>query len=244
MKKHTRLTVLAAAALGLLATGALADDLASVEKKISAGWKNYKTMSAKVVLSQHMNMGGMSMETNGNGTQELMRQGDKTLSRFELKMAMTRKMGEQEMKMEQEMLQIIDGDITHMLVDAMGQKTAFKSKTKDSDASDPELMFAAMHKDSEVKLLPEETIAGAKMYVIESTPKEKAASPGAPQKTIMYFNQATCQLVKMIAHDQTGAPMMTMEYSDFKFDEPIDPDRFKFVLPEGVQLMDQTKVDG
>jgi len=35
--------------------------------------------------------------------------------------------------------------------------------------------------------------------------------------------------------------MMTLKYTNVKFDAPIDPKRFKFEAPEGVTIQDQTK---
>ena len=37
-------------------------------------------------------------------------------------------------------------------------------------------------------------------------------------------------------------PMITVDIGDYKLNEQIDPARFKFTAPEGVQVMDMTKM--
>jgi hypothetical protein len=47
--------------------------------------------------------------------------------------------------------------------------------------------------------------------------------------------------VKMVSFGKDDKPMMTTRMTDIKTDVKFKPERFKFELPEGVQLMDMTK---
>lgn len=236
MKMTTRwmaLSMLLSAAT--LACGA---DLDSIQKQLQAAWSKHKTMSAKLTISGHMEMAGMSMDTKGDGTIELLRDGDSARSRTELKIAMIQKQGDQENKMEQTVLSITDGEFAHTLTDMGGQKRAMKGPVTAQMTGEPKAMFAELQKDLTLKVLPEEKVDGKKVYMIEAAFKEKP--PMGPTKLVMTFDQEMGVLVKFAQLTDDDKPMQTMTFSDFKFDEKIDPDRFKFKLPEGVQETDMS----
>ena len=248
LSKQIRLAVAASVFLGFLATVAVADELEAVEKKIQAAWSQHKSMTARVTTVSRMEQAGQVMDGKGDGTYEFLRKGEQLLSRMELKNSMTQKMGEQEMKMEQQVTMVVDGTYAYTLSDQatefMGNKMppqvmAMKMDIEPEMSGEPSKMFADLHKDHDVKLLPAETVNGKQAYVFEATPKEKA--PGNPAaKMLLYFDQANGFTVKMVVQSEDGKPIQTITYEDVKLDVDIDPDRFVFKAPEGVEVMDQT----
>jgi outer membrane lipoprotein-sorting protein len=56
----------------------------------------------------------------------------------------------------------------------------------------------------------------------------------------MYYSQEHGVPVKSVMYGPDGKPITTMTFSDYKFDVKIDPQRFVFKAPEGVQVIDQT----
>jgi outer membrane lipoprotein-sorting protein len=226
--------------LGFCSLAVAQDDLKAVEKKIIAGWEKHKSTTAKFTSVTHIEMGEVVSDSKSHGTLELMRKGDKWLLRQEMKTVTTQKFGEQENKMEQEVLSIMDGEYAYTLTDMAGQKMAFKTKIDPKTTGDPTSTFETLRKDHELKLLPEETIDGSKVYVIEATPKEKATAGYG--KTVYYYQQESGVLVKMVAYGEDGKPQMTMTYTDIKLDVDIKPERFVFKAPPGVEVIDQTSV--
>ena len=222
------------------ATAALADDLEAAEKRIVEAWGKHKSMSAKIATTNHMEMGDMVMDGKGEGTLEMQREGDKQFIRMELKNAMTRKAGGQETKTDQAMTLIADGEFAYTSSDAMGKPVVVKSKIDPMMTSEPKALLAELRKQNDLKLLPEDKVDGQKVFVIEATPKEKKASPGAPAKMVLSFDQEHGVMVKSTALSEDGKPVNTMTYSDLKYDVKIDADRFKFKAPEGVQVIDST----
>jgi len=239
MTRQMRRLALTCVMLGV-AAAALADDLESVEKRIVEAWGKHKSMTAKIVTSNHMEMGDMVIDGKGDGTLETQREGDKQLIHMELKNAMTRKAGGQETKMDQAMTLIADGEFAYTSSDAMGKPTVVKTKIDAMMTGEPKALLAEFRKQNELKLLPEDSVDGRKVFVIEATPKEKRAAPGAPVKMILNFDQEHGVMVKSAALTEDGKPVNTMTYSDVKFDVKVDPDRFKFKAPEGVEIIDRT----
>lgn len=217
-----------------------ADDLATVEKQIAQAWDKHKSMSAKIALTTNMEAGGTLLEGKGEGTIEFVHKGNKLYLRQELKNTMPQPVGGGT-KMEQNMLMVIDGEYAWTLSDAMGQKMAMKTTIDPRMTGEPKGLFAELRKDHELKLLPDETLDGKKMYVIEATSKEKTA--GAASKALYYFDRDSGFLVKMAVQSLDGKPTMTTSYSDIKYDVDINPDRFVFKVPEGVEVHDMTKLE-
>jgi len=236
--KRMRLVLMAGLVLGLVLPAAVADELATVEKKLTAAWKKHKSMTAEFTMVTKMEQPGFVMESKTEGTQEVMKKGDQLLFRLELATSTVQKVGDQETKSEQKVTMVSDGTYAYTLSEMMGQKTVVKTKVDPQSVGDPQAMFKFLRKDHTLKLLPEETIDGKKVFVIEATPKQ--AQPMAPSKSVYYFLQDDGALVKLVASDQAGKPMTTMTYTDVKSDVKIDPQRFVFKAPEGVQVIDQT----
>jgi len=236
---------LSVGAMCLLAPVAWAgDDLPAVEKKIHEAWEKHKSLTAKVALATHMESGEFVMDGKGSGSLEVVKKGGKVFSRMELKQDVTQKMGEQESKVAQQLTVVIDGDFAYTVSEmlpqkdgeATGQKNAFKTKIEPDMTGEPKALFEQLHKENELKLLPDETTEGRKAYAIEATPKEKSGSPIAKQ--LLYFDQESGFLVKLVGQDAAGKPTTTMTYTDIKLNVDVNPDRFK--KPEGVDFIDQT----
>jgi len=211
-------TMIIAVGLAGLGRAAAADTLESVEKQLLEKWGQVQTMSAKVTIE------GVMPNMTANGAYELMKKGDKSLFRMELSF------GEQ---VSQTM--IGDGDFVYGVMERMGQTQALKAKPDDAQAMDAGSQLRALRKTHELKLLPDQSIDGQTTCVIEATPKE----PGGG-KTITHFAKETGIMLRVITQDATGDPAWTMTMSDVKTNAKIDPSRFVFTAPPGVQVMDMT----
>jgi outer membrane lipoprotein-sorting protein len=249
MHKHLIWTLMAAL---LTAPLALADDhaekpeaaadaeMAKIEKAVIAAWKSYKSMTADMEMTTNVSMAGVSMTGQGSGKMMMSREGDTIKARMELENTMTQKMGETENKMEQSMLTVSDGEVAYTMTEQMGAKTVVKMDAEKSGQSfNPEDSFKQLREQFELKALPEQTVDGRKMWVIEGTPKQPAMAAQI-SKMEQYIDQQTGVTMKQIMYGADGSPMQTMTIKNVKFDEKIDDAMFKFDVPEGVQVIDQT----
>ena len=218
---------------------AQADELASAEKQILENWHKLRSMRAKLIETETTEAKGNKATKRGKGTYEFVRKGDEILSRLETTSAMELKVGDQSLKFDFATLQICDGKYSYELSERVGVKTARKTKPDALRPADLKTFLKTLQTEDDLKLLPEQKVDDQVAFVLEATPKNKAL--GRPYKTLVYyFSKDHGVLLKQEARDTDGKVVQSSVYSDFEFDVKIDPDRFKFEAPKGVQVQDLT----
>jgi len=218
---------------------AVADEkLDAVEKEIIKKWQDVKSMTGKMTMNSEMAQGNMTMKSSMTAVIEYLRHDGKMLSRLEGETEMVQKMGETDQKFAMPMLAISDGEISHTLMERMGQKMCIKAKAE-AQATVGAAMFKALREQYDLELAEDEGLDGDKCWVIEATPKT-AGRPGEPGKVTFYIRQKDGATVQMLGFDAADTKVMTAKFSDIKFNEKLDPKRFEFKVPEGVQVMDMT----
>jgi outer membrane lipoprotein-sorting protein len=224
--------------LGIMfvAVPASAETVEEVGKKIADASSKLKSFSAKTTMVTEMKQEGFSMSSKAEGTSEMLRKGEDFLSRSEIKTIMETNAGGNVSKQESTVLTISDGAYTYSVSDTGGMKTAQKVKMQKLDQKDP---FKVWKDSADLKLLPDATVDGRAVWVIEAAPKGPAAA--AQGKTVLSFDKETGQMIKMIANSPDGKPMTTLTLSDLKVNADIPADRFVFKAPAGVEVQDLSK---
>jgi outer membrane lipoprotein-sorting protein len=242
MKKSIRCT-LAVLSVMAFAVPVLAEDtVESVEKKLVEAWDSVKSATGKMSMLTEMEQHGTPMKMNGAGEFQMLKKDDKVLSRMNMQSNMSMGSGEQAVNMSFKVLQIVDGEFSYVYREGMGQPMAAKSDIDANDMQGGAALFTKLHEDYEVKLMPEEQIDGAAVYVFSCTPKEANENSPVPVKEeVRYFDQKSGMLVKTVANTEEGKPFMTMTITDLKLNEELDPKQFVFEAPEGVTVTDHTK---
>lgn len=229
--------VVAVLGFGGLAPAAAADTVESVERELTKQWNKVRSMSATMVIKSDMKHGGGSTTMDSSGTYEYQKVGDKVIFRMEMKSTTVSRYGEQETKMESAVTSVNDGEYLYTLSEQMGQKTAMKMKASTPPSLDVKSMFETMRQNNVLKLLPEQSLDGQAVYVIEATAKD---SSSAMAKTMMYFAKDSGVMLKSVSHDSQERVIQNTMYRDVKINESIAPDRFVFKTPAGVTMMDMT----
>jgi outer membrane lipoprotein-sorting protein len=226
-------------ALGLVGGIRAGDTIESAEKAIIQANEKIKSLSAKMNMKADMDMPTGKMSQTADGTLEYVRHGEKLKFRVDLKSTMVMG-GENGQKMESTILSIGDGEVVYTLTEQMGMKQAFKSKPDAGSAPiTAKSIFETMKKDNDLKLLADETVDGKASWAVEATPKK--ADPMSPvAKIIVYFAKDSGLVIKQVSQNNDGQPVQSIAFSDFKVDADINPNRFEFKAPEGVQVIDMT----
>jgi outer membrane lipoprotein-sorting protein len=239
MRHSAMIVLLVGTLLAFPATTIAEETIDTVEKKIVETFDQYDSMTYKLTMTMEAAMGGMTMTGKGEGASEYMKKGDKSLFRQEMTITVENSMSPGQ-PMTSNSTIICDGEFVYTVQEQGSLKQAFKQNIADTDsAPGGKMMFENLKKNSNLKLLLDEKINGEEAYVIEVVPKQ--VNPmGGPTKIKRYIIKKTAVPAKLEMFGPDGKVMMTITMSDVKIDPKIDPSRFVFKAPEGVQVNDQT----
>lgn len=220
--------------------------VASVEADVEAKWAQINGFTAKTTTDAAVPAGPMTMKSRATGNLECLKQGEKTLFRLDMvnKIDMGIPLpGALAGAAEQKVLSVFDGENLYNEMEALGQRHVFKmtgdSAQKDSPAAGKS-MFESFRDKGELKLLPDATVDGAPVYVIEILPndelKQNAPTPVGSLK--VYISKELGLQVKMEVFDEKGAATSTTVYSDINTKADLKPERFVYKVPEGVTVQE------
>jgi len=219
---------------------AAAQTVEEAEKKLAESFAKLKSYTAKTKMVQDLDLGeGNKMKSDMDGTIEWSRKGDKALYRSDMKGSSAQTFGGQEMKTDASTTVISDGDVVYTLTDQAGQKMAYKQKADVTIGGDAKSVLQPMREDHTLKLLADEKVDGQDCFVIEAMPKEMEGNPFG--KMVLYFRKDAGLNIKVVGRDPKDKTVYTASTTDIKLNPDVDPQRFVFKAPEGVELMDMTK---
>jgi outer membrane lipoprotein-sorting protein len=247
MTKRTGWLLVGGILFGFSRAAAAADDVEALEKKVRAAWEKHRSLTAKVTLVQPLSAAAGAPVQKGEGTFEVMKKDGKVFSRLEMDIAFDQPGAGQTRTVNQHLLMVVDGEHQYSLINLMGQNQAWKANIDPKTAGDPTGLLADLPKNFKLKVLPEETLDGQKVYVLEATKAGRnlfyfLQESGALAKLVSYGREPTTQSQPAAGATPEGKALMTYTYSDFKYDVPIARERFVFEPPPGVPIADRTNL--
>ncbi len=230
-KKRT----LVAALVVLVAVPCFAATIEEVEKELTAATKKIKSAKGTVKMDMSGSFQGIEVSSISESTIELLRDGETFMSRNEGTVKSVQKMAGNEVKHDAKFLTICDGKFTYSLSESEGQKNATKSK-----ATNPmDLPWSNYKNNPELKVLPDEKVAGAECFVVEM--KVDQGMPGMSMDKMVFYCRKDCgMMVKNIGYLPDGKVLMTSELTNFELNASVPASRFVFEAPEGVNVVDMS----
>lgn len=238
--KQTRLLAAVSAVLFGCGTMGFADDLADVEKKLVAAWAKVKSYSAKTTSKSEFAYGeGNSRKSESQGTTEFVLKGEKAFSRTEWnETAVTTEDGKTTTR-KTHSLMVGNAEFTWTLTETDGATTVMKMEAPKAAQYSPEFYFNSYRDRYTTKPLPDAKFDGADCYVLEV--KMKPIEDMPPSGLFVMYYRKDCGIsVKTLIYDADGKVTMESLSTDLKLNPSISDDRFKFTVPEGVEVMDMT----
>jgi outer membrane lipoprotein-sorting protein len=227
--------------VAVFAGTALADDLADIEKQLIEAQKKLKSFSAKLKTSHDMDLGeGNTLKADSKGTLEWMQKGDTVMYRMETAGERIQNIGGREDKAAMASTNVCDGKYLYVLSDVYGNVSAAKymADQKPRREVSVEETLKSLRKSYDLKRLPDEELQGCDCFVLQATPKNADRSPTV--KDLHYFCKDLGMVIKSAGYDKGGKAIFTWELTDIRKDTGINPDRFRFEAPEGVEVQDMT----
>lgn len=127
---------------------------------------------------------------------------------------------------------------TKLRLNDMGEDKLQERFEKKGDIRDP---FRNMEEDS-IKLVKESVKEGKKIYIIEAKPKDKMKQGAVVDisKARTWINAKNGIPEKVIWYNDKGKIVIEQEFKDIEVNCDINRDRFMFVPPSDVEVMDLT----
>ncbi len=241
-----KLLIASLMALAILAAPARSDDqptIDSVAEEIAAVWEKVNAYTATIAVNGNIPMGPLAVTTTANGTVEYMAIEETPHFRMEIVNKLGGNMPLMGGGMEQKVLTVFDGEVAYSEMEAMGRKQYSKATPKSGDEKSPEggkNLIESIRKRGEVTLLPDETVNGVDSYVFEVKPNNAGQQQGPVKAELIrfYVDKATGIQVRSILLDGEDNAILTTDYTDIKVNPEIDPKRFEYTPPPGVEVID------
>ena len=244
MKQCTTVVAVLVALVGL-STMAMADEKADQAiKELDQQFSKVKSYTAAHETMTDTEFGpGYTQKMEMTGTSEWLRKGEQALMHSVSKCQTTKTEGGQTTTTPSTITTVNDGEFLYTLTEENGQKTVMKNSPQSSQVHQPKSYFEMFKSYYDIKLLPNEKVNGEDCYVFElkMKPMEGVAPSG---RQLVYFQKSHGIQIKSEAFDANGKLIVSSLTKDLKINPDINPDRFKFKVPEGAQVIDNTNPQG
>lgn len=134
---------------------------------------------------------------------------------------------------------VSDGERVARLTDQDGTLSATLRKADVTVTPDVQAMFEQLRKDSTLKRFPDVKVGSDDCYAIQVVPKEKKGSDIL--QTMIYFRKDIGLDVRTVVYGKENQEIFTSTTTNVRLNPTLTPDRFVLVLPDGVELIDQSK---
>ncbi len=233
---------LVVATVWALVLPATASTLEAVKKEIHDKVSKYR--SIRYTLKSRSELEAIQITSNSEVEvkSEYLRKGDKVLSRVETHSKGHQKIGAEEKDAEMTIVTIDDGRFNYTVTETKTERHAVKTLSGvgvGASPMNPMAVFKQAERIFDTKLLPDETVDGKPVYVIEMTPKTDALKRRVG-RTLSYYDKKTGLSIKTLVYNGLGTVMTTTIMTDIRINGDLSPDRFVFKPPAGVTVVDAT----
>ncbi len=207
-------------------------------KQLVQAHARLKSYRASVKSKENLDFGdGNTLKTTITGQVEWLRDGDKMLFRADSEMHSMQKFNGVETPTHAEQTMVFDGEFFYTLANIMDEVQASKEKPKPLVGANARVILDNLKDEYDLKLLKDDKWGNAPCFVIEATPKKADESPHMA-RALYYFRKDTGTAVRTIGFDVKGNVTYSINHYDVERNPAVDPERFKFKLPDGVRMTD------
>lgn len=204
------------------------DTVESIQKDVVAKWEKVTSCSAIIAGSGDVKISAQMptpLHLVGSGSVDFMKQASGACSRLELGAGLT-----PQAKPMGRILFVSNGPDAFIETEFIGKVQAKKVDGIPIAAGGQEL-FNVMNQHLTLTAMPSEKVGEVDAYVLAGELKVPDASIPV-SKLLVYFAKDTGVVLKAVALDTEGKPMVTLAMQDIKLNQPIAANKFMYTLPE------------
>ncbi len=226
-KRSVILALIIAVALWAPLQAVAQDTVESIEKDILAKWDKVTSMSAIIAGSGDVKVmpeSPTALHLIGSGSLDLLKKDGKNFSRIELGAGLI-----PQSKPIARVLAGSDGTAAYVETEIFGK---VESKTVDQlpISADAKGLLGLMNQHLSLAAMPSEKVNDQDAYVLIG--ELKSPEKDIPvSKLLLYFAKETGIILKVVALNLQGQPMITLAVQDLKLNQPIPEEKFRYTPP-------------
>ena len=221
------------------------ETLESLEQQLNEKWEKISAFTAQVKMTADITAKGIRMNTAMEGPMVLERLPDGR-SRYRTQMDGNIKIGPFGlMNFDTKSLMVSDGDVLYSETRSMNKITVTKTRADAKPEDAPgggSSKLAAAQKKFDLKVLPEDTLRGRPVYVLQGKPKE-AQQPDSPiqiDRALFYFDKATGIQLRISVYDTSDNVITQLDFNNIRLNPRVDAKQFEYTPPPGAEIVDNT----
>jgi hypothetical protein len=219
-------------------------DVEAAKQTVLKAWANTSGYAAEVTQETILDFGPVQVPAKGTGRIEYLKVGDKAL--FDVVLESKTDSRKVPSDVANRVHIVSDGEQIQVVIDMMGEQLATR-KTKPTDVVEmsPPQLFEALAKNYIITLLPSEYVSGYSCLGFRFVPTDAAIKAARdeesppPNQLALYFEKNSGILLKRLEADLNNDPVTSAVVDHFMIGPPLDPAKYKLVLPEGAQLLER-----
>lgn len=216
-----------------------AGSLEEAEKNIIARFANIQSLTATITNEESQEIQGKQVSVMITRQVEWIRKGFAFLYRAQTIMKTTQKDKQGATTQESASTIVSDGERIVRLTEQDGAITATQRNADVTVTPDVGAMFEQLKKDSTLKRFPDVKVGLDECYAIQIIPKEKKGSDIL--QTMIYFRKDIGLDVRTVVYGKDNRTIFTSTTTNVRVNPSLSPDRFVLTLPDGVELVDESK---
>ncbi len=213
--------------------------LDEVEALLQEAWSRHQTITLKFETTAHRYSRDAILEGLGTGTYEILCGSDPVRYRVEINTKMERRSPEQNVALEQFVRVVVDGDVQYVVQNSGGKELFSKRDVNPEYYLEPRGVLARLRAQCTLSRLADAVVDGRNAVVVQAEHPDPTYRDTS--RTVCYFDPQLGLPLKLVKFDAEGREAEVFRLSDFRFDAPIDPQRFVFSPPPGVEVVDMTR---
>jgi outer membrane lipoprotein-sorting protein len=229
------IVLLAGALLAAPETGSLEE----AEKNIVSRFGNIQSLAATITNEESQEIKGKKVFVMITRQVEWIRKGSAFLYRAQTRMKTTQADKHGATTQESTSTTVSDGERVVRLTEQDGALTATQRNADVTVTPDVRAMFEQLKQDSKLKRFPDVKVGLDDCYAIQIVPKEKKDSDIL--QTMIYFRKDIGLDVRTVVYGKDNKTIFTSTTTNVRVNPSLSADRFVLTLPDGVELIDETK---
>jgi len=227
--------------LSLMCCGAApeAGSLEEAENKIVERFAEIESLAATITNEESQKSEGKEISVRIVRQVEWMRKGAAFLYRAQSKATTTRKDGQSTTTREDSSTTVSDGVRVVRLGEEEGRMKATQRNADVTVTPDIKAMLDELRKDNTLKRFPDVKVGLDDCYAIQVLPKQREGSDLL--QTMIFFRKDIGLDVRTVVYGKKNEIIFTSTTTNVKVNPKLPPDRFVLTIPDGVELMDESR---